>query len=176
MNNNTRQTLLRKSSTLQIHDNEELVWKTRRAHIVLLRDYLFCTIGLAGSIVLAVARIGVAPWLAFCPFIFVLLALYYYLDIITTVFIITNERIMIRTGVFTRSTISVELYRIKEVELVEPFLYRLFNLGNIQIVTFRRSRQLWLRGINAPNDTLEGLRSLIEINKMKRGIREVVHV
>ena len=46
---------------------------------------------------------------------------------------ITSERIKITTGYSPRQTNAMELYRVKDYTLKEPFFYRLFHLGNIYL-------------------------------------------
>ena len=44
---------------------------------------------------------------------------------------ITSERIKITSGIFSKQTSALELYRVKDYTLEAPFFYRLFHLGNI---------------------------------------------
>jgi len=48
---------------------------------------------------------------------------------------VTSERIKVTTGILTRQTVSLELYRVKDYTLVEPFLMRLLKLGHVVLVT-----------------------------------------
>ena len=61
---------------------------------------------------------------------------------------ITSERIKITSGIFSKKTNAMELYRVKDYTLKEPFFYRLFHLGNIIILTSDHSTpQIILRAI-----------------------------
>lgn len=69
---------------------------------------------------------------------------------------LTSERLIIKKGVLTRTTDEIELYRIKDIQLVEPFLQRLVGLSVIEITSSDRSN---------PNISLEGIRNGDEILK-----------
>src|SRR5689334_6172674 len=48
---------------------------------------------------------------------------------------ITSERVKVIKGILSKRTDELELYRVKDTSLVEPFIYRMFSAGNIVIVT-----------------------------------------
>jgi len=50
-------------------------------------------------------------------------------------YVVTDQRIRQTRGVFSKTTDSVELYRVKDVILHEPFGLRLFSLGNVELRT-----------------------------------------
>lgn len=62
-------------------------------------------------------------------------ALWKYWVIASTKLKITEERIIIREGVFNKTTNETELYRVRDSSIHEPFFFRLFSCGNIMIYT-----------------------------------------
>jgi len=50
-------------------------------------------------------------------------------------YVVSDQRIRIAQGVFSKRTDSVELYRVKDVVLLQPFWLRLFGLGNVELRT-----------------------------------------
>jgi uncharacterized membrane protein YdbT with pleckstrin-like domain len=50
-------------------------------------------------------------------------------------FTLTNQRIVRKEGFFNQKTRDVELFRIKDVIMNEPLLMKLFNCGNIVLVS-----------------------------------------
>src|SRR6266513_3995457 len=74
---------------------------------------------------------GLFCWLIVPIFI----ALTRYLQTKNNVFELTTERLKITEGVFSKVTETLELYRVKDLEMRQPFLYRLVGIENIRINT-----------------------------------------
>jgi uncharacterized membrane protein YdbT with pleckstrin-like domain len=69
-----------------------------------------------------------------CVFIIpVPFAIWNWLQVRCTKLILTNHRIIMSAGVFSKLTHEIELYRIRDVIVEEPFLYRLFGLGHVVV-------------------------------------------
>lgn len=76
---------------------------------------------------------------------------------------VTSERIKVIKGLFSKRTDELELYRVKDTSLIEPFIYRMFGVGNISIVTNDATTPaLELRAIKNAKDIREKLRASIE--------------
>src|SRR5438094_5238378 len=58
-----------------------------------------------------------------------------YLQTKCKVYELTSERLKTTEGVFSKLTDTLELYRVKDIETRQPYLYRLCGLENIQINT-----------------------------------------
>lgn len=89
---------------------------------------------------------------------------------------ITSERIKVTHGLLTRRTDELELYRVKDTSLIEPFFYRLFSAANIFIATNDASTpKLELRGVKNAKDVREQLRQSVEECRMRKGaqVREM---
>ena len=85
---------------------------------------------------------------------------------------ITTERIRLTRGLFTRRTDELELYRVKDSALVEPFLYRVFGVGNIVVTTNDTTTpELDLTGIKRAKEVREQLRSSVEKCRVSKGAR-----
>src|SRR6195256_713124 len=65
----------------------------------------------------------------------IFIALARYLQTKCKIYELTTERLKITEGVFSKVTDTLELYRVKDLETRQPFLYRLVGLENIQINT-----------------------------------------
>ena len=52
---------------------------------------------------------------------------------------ITSERVKITTGLLSRRTQELELYRVRDYSVVEPFWLRLVGCGNIVLATADRT-------------------------------------
>jgi uncharacterized membrane protein YdbT with pleckstrin-like domain len=107
--------------------------------------------------------------MAFIP---LLVALSQYALLKTRLYEITSERIKITTGIFSKRTEELELYRVKDATLVEPFVLRLFSAGNIEIATADASAPVvLLEGVKNARDLREQLRKNVEACRDKKRTR-----
>src|SRR5205807_4321178 len=58
-----------------------------------------------------------------------------YLQTKCKVYELTSERIKMSEGVFSKVMDTLELYRVKDIETRQPFLYRLCGIENVQLNT-----------------------------------------
>jgi uncharacterized membrane protein YdbT with pleckstrin-like domain len=87
---------------------------------------------------------------------------------------VTNQRLRVRSGVLSRLTSELELYRVKDLTLLEPFLYRLLRLSSIQLHTSDRSNPLVvIRAVRQGDALREQLRTCVERQRKLHGVREL---
>lgn len=85
---------------------------------------------------------------------------------------LTSERIKITRGILSRRTDELELYRVKDSSLVEPFLYRIFSVGNIVVLTNDATTPtIELKGIKNARDVREQLRQSVEECRVRKGAK-----
>jgi uncharacterized membrane protein YdbT with pleckstrin-like domain len=85
---------------------------------------------------------------------------------------VTSERIKITEGVFSRNTEEVELYRVRDYKLTQPFWLRLFGLGNIVVSTTDNSNPtVVLQAIRDAAGHREEIRKYVEICRDKKRVR-----
>ncbi len=100
-----------------------------------------------------------------------------FLKIFDTRFInytLTSERLIIKKGILTRTTDEIELYRIKDIRLIEPFLQRLVGLSVIQITSSDRSNpNLSLAGIKKGDALRNMMRNEVERLRTTKKVREI---
>ena len=90
------------------------------------------------------------------------------------VYTVTDQRIRTTRGVFNKQTDSLELYRVKDVVLYEPFGLRLFGLGNIELRTSDMSSPLLvLRAIPDPRSLREKVLLAAVARRYAKGVREM---
>lgn len=94
--------------------NEEQIWSSKPSHLNFLSYYALCLFG----------TFLIIP---------VFFALWRYLQVDNTIYVISSERIFFRTGIFNKKENEVELYRIKDYGVEQPFFLRLFDLYNVTI-------------------------------------------
>jgi uncharacterized membrane protein YdbT with pleckstrin-like domain len=86
---------------------------------------------------------------------------------------ITDQRIILTKGVFSRTTDELEHYRVKDIRLEEPFLLRIFGLSNVHLATTDRSHQNFnIVAIKDGKALREELRKHVEETREKKKVRE----
>jgi uncharacterized membrane protein YdbT with pleckstrin-like domain len=87
---------------------------------------------------------------------------------------LTSERLLIETGLFSKRMQSLELYRVKDYTLTEPFLYRMVKLGTVSILTSDPSTpRVEMRAIIQPRSLLDTLRRQVESRRDAKRVREM---
>lgn len=85
---------------------------------------------------------------------------------------LTTERLRLTSGVFNRRVDDIELYRVRETALIEPFLLRLFDRGNIEVVAADATTPVvYLKGICAPDEVREQIRTQVERTRLRHRVR-----
>jgi uncharacterized membrane protein YdbT with pleckstrin-like domain len=111
--------------------------------------------------------------LLFCWLIVpIFIALWKYLENRCRVYEITTERIRQTSGVFSKVSEQLELYRVEDIKVIQPFWFRLFGVGNITLTTNDASTPtVTLEAV--PNiDTLrESLRKSVENCRDRKRVR-----
>ncbi|HOK08451.1 MAG TPA: PH domain-containing protein [Candidatus Hydrogenedens sp.] len=101
-------------------------------------------------------------------------ALWKWLVVKCTKYVITTERIKITTGVFSTKTDYLELYRINDITFEQPFLLRIFSLGNLKLTTSDTSTpELTLQAIPASEELQNEIRKCIETQRDKKRARVI---
>ena len=134
---------------------EEIVWRGTSSQWKNFGVYLLC---------------GLFCWLI-VPIFF---ALARYLQTKCKIFELTTQRLKITSGVFTKITETLELYRVKDIEMRQPFLSRLVGIENVQMKTSDASSPFVL--IDAvPSSVRLGdkLRHQVEIIRQQKRVREI---
>jgi uncharacterized membrane protein YdbT with pleckstrin-like domain len=90
------------------------------------------------------------------------------------VFNITTERLIIEQGVFNKKQDTLELYRIRDMQVQQPFWLRLFGLENILLLaTDLTTESVVLDYIPSEFNLRDQLRQQIEECRRRKGVREV---
>ena len=134
---------------------EEIVWRGTSSQWKNFGVYLLC---------------GLFCWLI-VPVFF---ALAYYLQTRCKVFELTTQRLKITSGVFTKVTETLELYRVKDIETRQPFFSQLVGVENIQMNTSDASSPLVLiEAVPSSVGFADKLRNQVEIIRQQKRVREI---
>ena len=86
----------------------------------------------------------------------------------------TPDSIIERKGVFSVSTEEIQYFRIKDVELYEPFLYRLVGLCKITLITSDKSRPvITIDGVKDGFNKRNMFKKMSLSHRRKEGVREI---
>jgi uncharacterized membrane protein YdbT with pleckstrin-like domain len=134
---------------------EEIVWRGASSQWKNFGLYLLC---------------GLFCWLIVPIFI----ALARYLKTKCKIYELTNERLKTTEGVFSKVTETLELYRVKDLETRQPFLYRLVGVENIHINTSDLTTPFVLvEAIPSSVGFGDKLRNQVEIIRQQKRVREI---
>lgn len=133
---------------------EELVWKGTPSQITNLLPFLLCIL------------IIPIPW-----------AFYRWLKTRNHVYEVTTQRIRETTGILNKQTDDMEIYRVKDMRLDQPFFLRLVGAGNIHLLTSDRTNEEFvLRAVrpkDGPRALLDAIRHHVEVRRDQKRVREI---
>ena len=87
---------------------------------------------------------------------------------------VSDQRIRVTQGVFNKRTDSIELYRVKDVVLLQPFGLRMFGVGNVELRTSdMTSPLLTLNAVPDPAALREKILLAAEARRDVKGVREL---
>ncbi len=108
--------------------------------------------------------------LLFAPSILLLVdVLYSLLYQKTCVFVLTDERLIVRYGLFLRVEDEVELYRVVDVTQTIGLLQRLLGVGTVQVTSTDRTGNVVMPLIRNPAAVRNAVRTEAEKCKSRRG-------
>lgn len=116
-----------------------------------------------------------SPVFLLIPLIAILgLACLTWLKTASTSYHFAKNRMTWRTGLLSRSAESLELYRVADVTMNQPFLQRLFGVGAITIRSADANhREIVMLGVPQPDRFRDWLTDAVQQTRRERGMREV---
>jgi uncharacterized membrane protein YdbT with pleckstrin-like domain len=133
-------------------------------------------LGILG-IVLTVAAAG--DWGAW-PLLLTVLALailaFKWVQVMSSLYQITPERLIVRRGIVMKSIDEVELYRVKDIRMDFSLLNQMAGIGNICLISSdetTRTGEMVLRNVPRAQQRREELRALVDAARKQRGVREM---
>ena len=102
-----------------------------------------------------------------------LIILWEYLTIRTWKFTVTSQRIIVEKGVLSKTTNELELFRVKDFRLDQPFILRLVGLSNIVLITSdRTNKYVVIKGVKDGKSLIEEIRTLVDKRRDEKGVVE----
>ena len=158
---------------------EEPIWKATPSQVVNLLPLILGAL-VAGALTAVILLTG---WLtggliyAILPVVWLVCLIPWLWKALKTKFYnyeMTNERLKLTTGIFSRKTDVLELYRVKDMTMDRPFVFRLFGLSNIVLTTSDRTTPtLTIEAIRSGGEVLDTIRNHVELLREKKRVREV---
>jgi len=97
-----------------------------------------------------------------------------FLETKNQVFELTSERLKMTQGIFSKVTETLELYRVKDIETLQPFIYRMVGLENVKVNTSDLSSPvILLDGIPQNVGFADKMRNQVEIVRTLKRVREI---
>jgi len=162
---------------------ERTVWEERPSAWTMFGSFVGCSLlilAVVGAYVFIAPRLPTSnqPAAALIALGLCLLAsapvFWAWLNVKTTTCTLTTERYIEAKGVFGRKTRNLELYRVKDFTVHQPFWLRLLGLGYVDLVSSDVSDPKFVVGaIRKPQDVAAMFRKYTERYRQRRGVREI---
>jgi uncharacterized membrane protein YdbT with pleckstrin-like domain len=161
---------------------EQTVWEGSPSQVINFTQYLlwgavFVVLAVAGTFIvnsMATASPVVIVMVCVIALVPVAVAIWKWLVVANTRYELTTQRLRTRRGVLNKHMDELELYRVRDYKLEQPFFLRLFSLSSVILQTSDRSTpELLLRAIPRGDSLREQMRTHVEAARMRRGVREV---
>lgn len=152
-------------------NNEQTVWEGSSSQILNFWTYFIC-LAIILSLIVVGSSFDPIGYLLIIPVVFY--AFWNYLVLASQSYWLTNERIILQKGVLNKVTDELEIYRVKDHRLEQPFFMRIFGLGNIILVTSDQlNKDVYLVAIKDATGIRESIRRLVEERRRTIGVREL---
>jgi len=145
------------------------------------KGWLLGTLAGWGTILLAIAGVVLTLmnyglyWIALTV-VALLIILWRWFENMAAKYEITEERLIIRRGIFAKSIDEIELYRIKDVRIDFSIVNQIAGIGRLTIASSdetTRDGDLVIAGIDRAQERRETLRRLVDAARQKRRVREI---
>jgi membrane protein YdbS with pleckstrin-like domain len=80
---------------------------------------------------------------------------------------ITGDKLRFESGLFSKSTRSVELVKVQDVRVDQTFMQRMFNIGDLSLETAGGSSRIEMDQIDRPQEAAD---HILELARTQRGI------
>ncbi len=114
-------------------------------------------------------------WFVACVLVIPIpIAIWKWLTVRCTRYTLTSQRLQLETGVFSKHLEEVELYRIKDSELLRPFVQRIVGLGTVRVLSSDSTMpEMMVHSVPQADGVRELIREHVEKVRKARGVREL---
>lgn len=130
------------------------------AAVVFSSQYVGGLIALGAAMMLLIFPVGAALWR--------------WSDTKARLYTLTSQRLRIKQGVFSRREDELELYRVDDISIEQPFFLRLFGVANVVLASSDRTTpRTIIPAVGASDQLRDKLRSCIEECRDRKRTRVV---
>ncbi len=91
-----------------------------------------------------------------------------------TIYSLTSQRLLVTQGLLNRTTEQVELYRVRDYELVQPFMLRIFGLSNIHVLTVDQGHSyIDIYAVRNGSAVVDHIRNAVERVRAEKSVRAI---
>jgi uncharacterized membrane protein YdbT with pleckstrin-like domain len=150
---------------------EQIVWEGSESQVLNLGAFLGLGLITVLILILGFMFFPLAAAFALVPLVYMFIK---WLIVKNHRYKVTSERIFYTTGIFSKKTDALELYRVRDVEMYEPFWQRLFKLGNVKLSTSDETNQNFLlKAVPNPAKLMNEIRRNVELRRDVKRVRGV---
>lgn len=150
---------------------EQIVWEGSQSQVLNFGIFISMSIVSLIILVLSLLFFPLAAVLVIIPLLYIFIK---WLIVKNHRYKVTTERIFYTTGIFSKKTEALELYRVRDVDMYEPFWQRLFKLGNIALTTSdKTSMNFLLKAVPNPAELMNNIRKNVEQRRDVKRVRGV---
>ena len=152
---------------------EQTLWTGSPSQVKNLPSFLLAALFAGGILFATLVLWNWPPGVGFIG-IPVIYAVCRWMAVSTEQFQLTTERLLTSHGVFSRTTDSLELYRVKDLRILQPFRLRLCGLENIELTTSDHTTPtVVIDHIPSSLHLASQVREQVEACRQAKGTREV---
>ena len=152
---------------------EQTLWTGSPSQLRNLGTFVVCSILVVVILFLSFGILNFLPvaLLALAPLAY---ALWKWLIVRARRYQLTTERLLMSYGILSKTTDSLELYRVKDLRMTQPLSARIFGLENIELTTSDQSSPVVVID-HIPQSIRLGdqVRAQVEACRVAKGTREV---
>ena len=87
---------------------------------------------------------------------------------------LTQERLILRSGVLNKKIEELELFRIRDYSIEKPFIYNIFGVGNIILTSSDKTNPyIKLEALKEIEDLKNKIRNAVQITRKNNGVKDL---
>ena len=139
--------------------NEKIIWQGNSS---LISNFGSFIIGIILTLTVVGAIVGI-------PYI-----IWTYLVIKNKKYELTQERLILKSGVLNKKIEELELFRVRDYSIEKPFIYNIFGLGNIILTSSDKTNPyIKLEALKDIENLKNKIRNAVQITRKNNGVKDL---
>lgn len=153
---------------------EETVWTGTSSQLKNLGVYLVCFFLVPVGLVISLLLFHLPVFVVFFDLLLVPYVLWRWLVVRSRVFHLTTERLLTTDGIISKTTESLELYRVKDLRMRQSVFERIFSLETVEVISSDAATpELFIDYIPKSLQLGDKLREQVEACRVQKRTREI---